>query len=177
MTTDLRVNHTTRPTPRLPVRENTKKPDAPRVQPGYDQKDSYTQPTQSRLFRAIVAGESGGRNVTNQDSGALGIGQVMPANVRAWSKEALGREISPDEFKRRPDLQTKIVQYKLNQYFNEGLKRTGNEREAVRYAAAKWYSGDGMLKDNTRPQFSNGRRYPSIADYSNGVLKRYSSLR
>jgi transglycosylase-like protein with SLT domain len=130
----------------------------------------------TRLVNAIIGAESGGRNVTNRDSGALGIGQIMPRNVRAWSREALGHEISPQTFKQRPDLQRKIIDYKLNQYYREGLRATGgNEREAIRYAAAKWYSGDGNRRNDTHAQRSGARSYPSIASYSNDALRRYLS--
>jgi hypothetical protein len=128
-----------------------------------------------RLFNAISGQESNGNhNAVNRDSGALGIGQVMPANVRAWSREALGYEISPETFKSRPDLQNQIVRFKLDQYYREGLRVCGgDEREAVRYAAAKWYSGDGNRRNNTRAQTYGGNSYPSIASYSDRVLRRY----
>lgn len=128
-----------------------------------------------RLFAAICGQESGGNHgAVNRHSGALGIGQVMPANVRSWSKECLGYEISPETFASRPDLQNQIVRHKLDQYYREGLRVCGgDEREAVRYAAAKWYSGDGNKRNNTRPQTYNGGSYPSIAHYSDQVLRRY----
>ena len=56
----------------------------------------------------------------------------MPANVRSWSREALGYEISPEQFKSRPDLQEKIVHFKLDQYFREGMTKYGNEETAVK---------------------------------------------
>lgn len=128
-----------------------------------------------RLFSAITGQESGGNHrAVNQHSGALGIGQVMPANVRAWSKEALGYEISPETFAARPDLQNQIVRFKLDQYYREGMRVCGgDEREAVRYAAAKWYSGDGNKRNNTRAQTYGSGSYPSIAHYSDQVLRRY----
>lgn len=126
-----------------------------------------------RLFKAITGQESGGQNLTNPHSGALGIGQVMPANVRAWSKEALGYEISPQQFKNDTNLQRQIVHFKLNQYLQEGMAKTGNEREAVRYAAAKWYSGRGHKRNDYKPQYYNGHPYPSIGSYSDQVLNRF----
>ena len=47
--------------------------------------------------------------------------------------------------------------------------------EAIRRAAAVWYSGQGGLWNNTRPQYSNGRRYPSIADYTKAIWDSYRS--
>lgn len=126
-----------------------------------------------RLFRAITGQESGGTNAVNPHSGALGIGQVMPSNVRAWSREALGYEISPQQFAADVNLQRQIVNFKLDQYFREGMQRTGNQREAVRYAAAKWYSGSGNNRNNYRPQSYNGHGYPSIGSYADQVYQRF----
>lgn len=129
-----------------------------------------------RLFKAITGKESNGNaNAVNADSGALGIGQVMPANVKAWSKEALGYEITPEQFKNSPDLQAKIVRFKLDQYLKEGMAKTGSKSEAIRYAAAKWYSGNGENRNSTRPQTYGGNSYPSIASYSNDVLRRFQA--
>lgn len=136
-------------------------------------------PAVDRLYTAITGQESGGNfNAVNPHSGALGVGQVMPANVRAWTREAaqagvIDREYSPEEFRARPDIQERVVKFKLEQYFNEGMQRYGNEETAVRYAAAKWYSGRGENMNSTRPQYSGGQQYPSIAHYSDQVLERF----
>jgi hypothetical protein len=130
-------------------------------------------PAVDRLFKAITGQESGGQNLVNPHSGALGIGQVMPSNVRAWSKEALGYEISPQQFKNDVNLQRKIVHFKLNQYYQEGLSKTGSEQEAVRYAAAKWYSGNGNNRNNYRAQSYAGHAYPSIGAYADSVYRKF----
>lgn len=139
-------------------------------------KAAGSRSAEDKLFRAIVGHESGGRNVKNRDSGALGIGQVMPANIARWSKEILGRRLTKAQFAARPDLQEKIVRGKLAQYYQEGLRVTGSESEAVRYAAAKWYSGSGHHRNNTKPQYSNGRRYPSVSSYANRILAKYRRM-
>lgn len=125
---------------------------------------------QDALFKAVIVQESGGNyRAVNKDSGALGIGQVMPANVASWSKEALGRSITPQEFLASPDLQNKIIKFKLDQYYQEALKKGYNPDDAVRYVAAKWYSGKGENMNSTKPQ--NG--YPSIRAYTNAVLGHF----
>jgi len=48
-----------------------------------------------------------------------------------------------------------------------------NEEMSIRRAAAIWYSGDANLWNNTRPQFTNGRRYPSIAEYTKSIWDAY----
>ena len=68
------------------------------------------------LRRAIIGQESGGKfNSVNPHSGALGYAQLMPANVKAWGKEALGYAPSKRQFLSQPEVQLRIVNYKLRQ--------------------------------------------------------------
>ncbi len=131
------------------------------------------------LRRAIVGQESGGKfNIVNPHSGALGYGQLMPENVAPWSRAALGREVSVPEFLNNPNLQIKVIDYKLSQYFDRALQVTGgDEATAVKRVAAAWYSGNPKLYTSTTPQFYNGYPYPSIAAYSQSVLRRYQQQR
>lgn len=130
-----------------------------------------------RLFRSVLGQESsGGRNEPNPDSGALGIGQVMPANVRAWSKKHLGREISPEEFASRPDWQETIVRGQLGEYFDGALKRSaGDVDRAVRMTGAMWYGGPDDVDsfDDDAPRFTNGKEYPSFRKYTTDLLGRF----
>ena len=64
---------------------------------------------------------------------ALGKFQVMPGNVASWSREALGYEITPEQFLNSPDLQEKIVRYKTEQNF----KKYGNADDV----ASVWFTG------------------------------------
>ena len=127
------------------------------------------------LRRAIIGQESGGKfYIVNPHSGALGYGQLMPANVAPWSRAALGRELSVTEFLNSPTLQIKVIDHKLGQYFDRALQITkGDEATAVKRVAAIWYSGNPNLYTSTAPQFYKGYRYPSIASYSQSVLRRY----
>lgn len=131
-------------------------------------------PQEDRLFRAIVQGESRGNpNAVNPHSGAIGVGQVMPENVPVWTSEVLGKAMTPAEFKADPAAQEKVVRAKLAEYLKEGMEKTGQESEAVRYAAAKWYSGHGSLRNDSKPQKYGDGDYPSIKDYSDLVERRY----
>jgi hypothetical protein len=127
------------------------------------------------LRRSIVGQESGGNfRAVNPDSGALGYGQVMPENVSAWSREALGYELTREEFLASPDLQLAVVNYKLAQYWQEAIAATGGDKEkAVRMVASRWYSGRADWYDSKSPQFYNGTEYPSIDQYTRSVLNRY----
>lgn len=112
------------------------------------------------FVNAIVGQESGGNyRAVNKDSGALGFAQVMPSNVAAWSREILGYAVTPSQFLNSPDLQRRIVNGKLRQYY---------DRYGARGAAAAWYSGDPSLANDTRSQ--NG--YPSIKSYVDSVMNR-----
>lgn len=129
------------------------------------------------LRRAIIGKESAGKfNAVNPDSGALGYGQVMPANVPSWTKAALGKSLSSNEFLNNPDAQIKVINHKLNEYLTKELKATGNNLDlAVRRVASTWYSGQPNLYNDTRPQYYNGGSYPSINDYTADILTRFKS--
>lgn len=131
------------------------------------------------LRRAIIGQESANNfRAVNPHSGALGYGQVMPFNVRRWSKEALGYSITPNEFLSSADLQLKIIEHKLSQYWRNALRLSGgNEEIAVRMVASQWYSGDPTLYDKANPQSYRGHRYPSIQSYTISVLSKYRVYR
>jgi len=64
---------------------------------------------------------------------AIGKYQIMEQNVRDWTKEVLGKEMSPDEFKKDPEAQDKVFDAK----FGELVKKYGNPQDA----ASAWFSG------------------------------------
>lgn len=119
-----------------------------------------------RLIRAISGQESGGNyGAVNPHSGAMGKYQIMPSNIQGsrtgWDYEALGRDISTQEFMNSPQLQEQIAQYKLGQY----LKNYG-----MAGAAATWYGGNWGRSHmyDKRPQAG----YPSMYDYVMSILNR-----
>ena len=128
----------------------------------------------SRLRNAIITKESGANyGVVNPDSGALGIGQVMPENVPEWTQRHLGRSMTPQEFLANPAAQERVVSGQIAQNLQD-LRSAGYEgEELIRRAAATWYAGDHQLWNDTRPQYYNGRKYPSIAEYTADIWKRY----
>ena len=132
------------------------------------------------LRRAILGQESGGKfDAVNPHSGALGYAQLMPANVKAWGREAIGREPSKQEFLSKPELQLQIIDHKLQLYWQEELKAAaGDEQTAVMRVASRWYSGNANLYTSTRTQYyktKDGKqhRYPSISAYSWAVWRKY----
>ena len=60
-------------------------------------RSAYRPDYADSLYQSIVTQESSGRTaVVNPDSGAVGMGQVMPFNIGPWTREILGRELTPD---------------------------------------------------------------------------------
>jgi hypothetical protein len=134
------------------------------------------QPTGSvGAFRAAIIGkESGGNyNAVNPDSGALGIGQVMPDNVGPWTQRYLGRRLTPQQFLRDRNAQDAVVNGRFRDMLADQQKAGFTGEKAIRRAAAVWYSGQSKLWNDTKPQYSNGRRYPSIAEYTKAIWDAY----
>ncbi len=137
------------------------------------------------LRNAIVTQESAGdAAVVNRDSSALGLGQVMPENLagdrRGWDFEALGKDLTPEQFLADPDAQIKIINHQLAGEYQRQIDSGHSDDEAARRTAAVWYSGNADLADDTKPQHWNGdpdKDYPSIKDYSDEVLNRVHQLR
>lgn len=89
---------------------------------------------------------------------ALGRYQVMEANIPQWSKEALGREVTPEEFLSNPQIQDAIFDHKFGGYVNQ----YGPEG-----AAQAWFAGPGGVGKLDRKD-SLGT---SVADYTNKFRK------
>lgn len=145
------------------------------------------------LRNAIIGQESGWESgIVNEDSGALGLGQVMPENLApvdangqeipraGWDYEALGQDLTPEEFLKNPDKQIKVINYQLNALYQQQHDAGFSEDDAIKRTAAVWYSGDADLVNDTTPQHWEGdpsKAYPSVAAYSEAVLERVKKLR
>lgn len=128
------------------------------------------------LRRAIIGKESGTNfKAVNPHSGALGYGQVMPANIKSWTKEALGKSLTPQQFLNDSLAQVEVINYKLNQYLQKELSQGLDLDTAVRRVASTWYSGQPGLYNNTKPQSYNGGKYPSIDSYTKDILSRFKN--
>lgn len=91
---------------------------APSSSPSHDPKAA--KPVQA-LRQAIIGQESNGQcSIQNKSgSGAAGLAQVMPENVSAWSREALGRSVSVSEFLKDCRLQLQVIDHKIAQYWQQ----------------------------------------------------------
>ena len=126
-----------------------------------------------KLTAAIVSKESGGNyNAINPDSGAIGIGQVMPENVPSWTLKHYGESLTPDQFKNNPTAQNAVVRGQIKDNYMTQKGQGYSDEEAARRVAATWYSGNPDLHTSTRKQTSNGNEYPSISEYADDVVSR-----
>ena len=135
--------------------------------------ESYGQLTMQRIRDAIIGKESGGNyGSVNPDSGALGYAQVMPENLPTWSKRYVGRVVSKREFLRSPAIQKQVINGHMTKLIQD-LQSAGYKGDIlIRRLAAIWYSGNGDLLNDKRKQYTNGREYPSIYDYTMDILAR-----
>lgn len=122
--------------------------------------------TFEKFVNAITGQESGGNySAQNRSSGAMGRYQIMPGNLggkkSGWDYEALGYDVSPQQFMNNPKIQDAIARYKLQQYFN---------KYGAWGAAVAWYAGPGAVS-RTNKDKSQGA-YPTIRQYANSILKR-----
>ncbi len=127
----------------------------------------------TQKFRnAITSKEStNDYNVVNKDSGAIGIGQVMPENVGPWTQRYLGKQLTPEQFRASPEAQDAVIDGRFKDMITEQTQAGYSSDIAIRRAASEWYSGQPDLYNNTDPQ----GKYPSINDYTLDVLDRYYS--
>jgi hypothetical protein len=92
---------------------------------------------------------------TNKKLGrALGRYQIMEANIGPWSKEVLGREVTPEEFMSNPQLQDAIFDGKFGSYVN---------KYGPSGAAQAWFAGEGGVGKLNRKDVLG----TSVGDYTN----------
>lgn len=117
--------------------------------------------TPMRPFRDAIAsiesagsGDYGAVGPAHPELGrALGRYQIMEANIGPWSREVLGREVTPEEFMANPQIQDAIFDGKFGGY----VQQFGPEG-----AAQAWFAGPGGVGKMDR-QDSLGT---SVAEYT-----------
>lgn len=68
----------------------------------------------------------------------LGKYQIMEANLPSWSREALGREVSAEQFLNSPDIQDRVATYQMQKLYN----KFGNWDDV----ASAWLTGRPLSK-------------------------------
>ena len=134
----------------------------------------------ARFRSAIISQESGGsytilgQYVPGQGR-AIGIGQVMPANVGPWTKKYVGRAMSPNEFRYNPAAQDKVLNGMFNDMLTNNLAAGYSEEEAVRRAAAEWYGGPGAVEHWNNPGYKGAfANHPNMQQYTRSIWRKYS---
>ena len=129
--------------------------------------------TFEQFIRSLGIQESGGKptNVVNPRTGAMGKYQVMPQNLTAswdgkvranagWDYEALGRDVTKEEFLNNPQIQERVALHQLKKQFDAH----GPEK-----AALWWYSGSTSPKNiDKRP----AKNEPTPREYAASVVSR-----
>ena len=135
------------------------------INPSYQLPNNPTDETLSRLMRSIGKLESGNNYAsvgtrTKTGDRAYGQYQVMGSNIPIWTKEVLGRSLSPEEFLNNPEAQDAVARAKLGRY----LKQYGN----INDAASLWFSGR-PYQGNTRKDILG----TSVPEYVKTVNRYY----
>ena len=127
-----------------------------------------------KFRNAITTKESTNNyNVVNNDSGAIGIGQVMPANVGPWTQRYLGQTLTPEQFRSSPEAQDAVINGRFMDMISQQTQAGYSVDIAIRRAASEWYSGSPDLYNSTAKQGDG--KYPTIASYTLDILDRYYS--
>jgi hypothetical protein len=136
--------------------------------------DPVTNQILDALMSAVISQESNGDSqVQHPVSKAMGLGQVIPDNIPAWTKETFGQELTAEQFRSSPDAQMYVIRQKLLQYYRQAIAASGGDLHlAVRRVSAQWYSGQPNLYDSMNPVATG----PSIKDYTLQVLGRFQNF-
>lgn len=91
---------------------------------------------------------------------ALGKYQVMPGNIPSWSKEALGYEVTPEQFLADPELQESIVRDRMSKIYQQ--YKNGED------VASVWFTG--------RPRSEAGGEVADVTGTSNDeYIRRFNN--
>lgn len=126
-----------------------------------------SDPSFEQFFKSIVAQESGGNygatGTMVKGDRAYGKYQVMGNNIPGWTKQYLGKALTPMQYLNNPAAQDAVARGRLKQYY---------DKYGARGAAAAWYSGNPHLDMSTGPQPGG----PSIKTYVDSVINRAYGL-
>lgn len=135
---------------------------------------NFTQTGGGGGFNAFMAAigqkeSSGNYGAVNRHSGALGKYQIMPSNFvgkGGWDYNALGYDVSANQFLKSPQIQEAVARYQLQKYY---------DKYGPAGASIAWYAGPGAAQKYVNTgrvsNFAQGI-YPSIAAYMNAIIGR-----
>ena len=118
---------------------NSNVPSAATVAAGLTGKSGTGDADLARYAQAIKTVESSGGNygalgpITKSGDRAYGAYQVMGNNIPSWTKDALGKSLTPDEFLKDKGAQDAV----FNKQFGSSVAKYGNANDA----ASVWFTG------------------------------------
>lgn len=77
---------------------------------------------------------------------ALGKYQVFETNLPSWTKEALGRELSKEQFLASPEAQERVADY----FMSKSLQKYGNAADV----ASVWFTGRSVADANNAADYT-----------------------
>lgn len=86
----------------------------------------------NRLFNQLIKQESGGRGTAVSSKGALGSTQMLPDTAKAMASK-LGLPFRPDMLRSNKPEALRYQRALGEAYLREGMEKTGNVRDALRY--------------------------------------------
>jgi len=90
---------------------------------------------------------------TKKGDYAYGRYQVMGNNLPKWTREALGRSLTPEQFLANPQAQDAV----FNKYFGDSVQKYGNPQDA----ASVWFTGKPLAQGGNRQDITgtSGNEY------------------
>lgn len=134
---------------------------------------SLTKVLEAMRKGTMVQESSGDQFAKNKRTDATGLFQILPKNIKKWTRDTFGREMSVEEFKKDAQAQIEIFNKYMGAYLKRGLEMSkGDWNKAIRIAAVQWYGqgkGEGLGYDDPTV-FQKGE--PTRQQYTSSVLKR-----
>jgi hypothetical protein len=154
----------------------------PQYVTGEAAKKTATNYTTSKFRRAIITQESGGdyeilgQYVSGQGR-AVGIGQVMPANIGPWTAKYYGKRLTPEEYRMNPAAQDAVLNGEFNRMLSREFAAGRSLEVAVRRAAAEWYGGPGGLENWNNPNYKGAfANHPNMAEYTMSIWRKFQGI-
>nr|WP_242025555.1 hypothetical protein [Leptolyngbya sp. FACHB-36] len=104
---------------------------------------AQNRPTSTGQVTAMVeALRKAAPRTGKQNDGLYSDWQVKPETARGWSKQCLGREVTPSQFESSPATARQVVTCVVQDEFNKMLRATSNnETRTVQSVACWWMTG------------------------------------
>lgn len=110
---------------------------------------AQAQVTNARVSALVEALRQAAPQTDTADDGLYSDWQIQPDNIPRWSRSCIGRELTPQQFEARPATAREVVTCVMRDIFEEQYQASnGDERLAIRRAAAWWMTGNPARYDS-----------------------------